>query len=280
MSGDWRARRRTRRLSGAAIDAVIIVVALFPILWGLSTSLKAPETILRFPPEFIPSEPTLQNYALLFRTGIERFMLNSVIVSAAAVLASLAVGSLAAYAMARMPFRGRTALMFAVVALMSIPLPSLLVPTFMFLANLSLIDSRTGLALLYTAYQLPIVVWILYGYFLSLPEELEDAARIDGYSRLETLWKVVLPLSGPGLVASGLFVLTFAWNDFVVAVVMISSEDYKTLPVAIYGYLGFYGREWGPLTASAILSIIPVIAVFVIFQRFFLGGMTSGSVKQ
>jgi len=280
MSGDWRARRRTRRLSGAAIDAVIIVVALFPILWGLSTSLKAPETILRFPPEFIPSEPTLQNYALLFRTGIERFMMNSVIVSAAAVLASLAVGSLAAYAMARMPFRGRTALMFAVVALMSIPLPSLLVPTFMFLANLSLIDSRTGLALLYTAYQLPIVVWILYGYFLSLPEELEDAARIDGYSRLETLWKVVLPLSGPGLVASGLFVLTFAWNDFVVAVVMISSEDYKTLPVAIYGYLGFYGREWGPLTASAILSIIPVIAVFVIFQRFFLGGMTSGSVKQ
>lgn len=275
----WRTRRRAQRLTGALVNAVIIAVALFPLAWGLSTSLKPANEILRFPPELIPSSPTLENYALLFRTGIDRFMLNSALVSVAAVVASLAIGSLAAYAMARLAFRGRTVLMFAVVALMSIPLPSLLVPTFTFLANLGLINSRTGLALLYTAYQLPIVVWILYGYFLSLPVELENAARIDGYSRLETLWKVVLPLSGPGLVASGLFVLTFAWNDFVVAVVMISSEDYKTLPVAIYGYLGFYGREWGPLTASAILSIIPVIAVFVIFQRFFLGGMTSGGVK-
>lgn len=279
-SATWRGRRRTRRLVGVLVNALIIGFALFPIAWGLSTSLKAPDAILRFPPELIPSEPTLQNYALLFRTGIERFMLNSALVSAAAVIGSLAVGSLAAYAMARLAFRGRTVLMFSVVALMSIPLPSLLVPTFTFLANLNLINSRTGLALLYTAYQLPIVVWILYGYFLSLPIELENAARIDGYSRLETLWKIVLPLSGPGLVASGLFVLTFAWNDFVVAVVMISSEDYKTLPVAIYGYLGFYGREWGPLTASAILSIIPVIAVFIAFQRFFLSGMTSGGVKR
>ena len=103
--------------------------------------------------------------------------------------------------------------------------------------------------------------------------------RIDGYSRLATLRKVVIPLSGPGLVASGLFVLTFAWNDFVVAVVMVSSEQAKTLPLAIYGYLGFYGRDWGPLTASAILSILPVIAVIGAFQRFFLGGMTSGGVK-
>ena len=275
----WRARRRTRLVTGAVINTVIILFALFPILWGLSTSFKPADEILRFPPELIPSNPTLENYALLLRTGIERFVLNSTIVSVAAVVGSLAIGSLAAYAMARLHFRGRTTLMFGVVALMSIPLPSLLVPTFTFLANLGLINSRTGLALLYTAYQLPIVVWILYGYFLSLPVELENAARIDGYSRLETLWKIVLPLSGPGLVASGLFVLTFAWNDFVVAVVMISSEDYKTLPVAIYGYLGFYGREWGPLTASAILSIIPVIAVFVVFQRFFLGGMTSGGVK-
>ncbi len=281
MSGapSWRARRRTRLVTGAVVNTAIILFALFPILWGLSTSFKPADEILRFPPELIPSNPTLENYALLFRTGIERFVLNSTIVSVAAVVGSLAIGSLAAYAMARLAFRGRTTLMFAVVALMSIPLPSLLVPTFTFLANLGLINSRTGLALLYTAYQLPIVVWILYGYFLSLPIELENAARIDGYSRLETLWKIVLPLSGPGLVASGLFVLTFAWNDFVVAVVMISSEDYKTLPVAIYGYLGFYGREWGPLTASAILSIIPVIAVFVVFQRFFLGGMTSGGVK-
>jgi len=275
----WRSRRRARRVGDGAINLLIALVALFPILWGLSTSLKTPDRILTYPPELIPSEPTLQNYVLLFRTGIESFILNSVIVSVAAVTASLVLGSLAAYAMARMPFRWKNVILFGVVALMSIPLPSLLVPTFTFLANLGLINSRTGLALLYTAYQLPIVVWILYGYFLSLPVELENAARLDGYSRLATLRKIVIPLSGPGLVAAGLFVLTFAWNDFVVAVVMISSEQLKTLPVAIYGYLGFYGREWGPLTASAIISILPVVAVFIFFQRYFLGGMTSGGVK-
>ncbi len=281
MSGSpsWRARRRTRRLADAAISTVIVLVALFPILWGLSTSFKDSKAILRFPPQFIPSQPTLEHYILLFRTGVQYFILNSVMVSAAAVVGCLALGSLAAYAMARIPFRGRGTILFSVVALMSIPLPSLLVPTFTFLAQLGLINSRTGLALLYTAYQLPIVVWILYAYFLSLPIELENAARVDGYSRLETLWKIVLPLSGPGLVASALFVITFAWNDFVVAVVMLSSEEVKTLPVAIYGYLGFYGREWGPLTASAMLSILPVIAVFIVFQRFFLSGMTSGGVK-
>jgi len=120
---------------------------------------------------------------------------------------------------------------------------------------------------------------LLYGYFSSLPVELERAAMIDGCTRLQTLRRIVLPLSGPGLIAAGLFVLTFAWNDFVVAVVMMSSEDVKTLPVAIYGYLGFYGRDWGPLTAAAMVSIVPVILVFVAFQRYFLSGMTGGGVK-
>lgn len=274
-----RKRQRGRRVGSLAVDGLIAVAALGPILWGLSTSLKPAPAILAYPPELIPREPTLEHYALLFRTGIHRFVLNSVIVSVISVVLSLAMGSLAAYALARLDFRGRSVLMFATVALMSIPLPSVLVPTFMLLANVNLTNSLVGLGLLYTAYQLPIVVWMLYGYFGSLPIELERAAMIDGCSRLRTLRKIVLPLSGPGLVAAGLFVLTFAWNDFVVAVAMVSAEEAKTLPVAIYGYLGFYGREWGPLTASAMLSILPVIAVFIAFQRFFLSGMTGGGVK-
>jgi multiple sugar transport system permease protein len=275
----WRRRAAIRRAVDAAINLAIVLFALGPILWGLSTSLKPSPDILAYPPEIIPSRPTLEHYALLFRTGIHRPIINSAIVSFVSVFLSLVLGSLAAYALARLRFRGRTALMFGIVALMSIPLPSLLVPTFMFLANLSLNNSLTGLSLLYTAYQLPIVVWVLYSYISTLPVELEHAALIDGYSRLATLRKIVLPLSGPGLVAAGLFVLTFAWNDFVVAVAMTSSDDVRTLPVAIYGYLGFYGREWGPLTASAILSIVPVIAIFLFFQRYFLSGMTSGGVK-
>ena len=275
----WRGRALLRNAINTAITAAICVVALFPILWGISTSLKPADRILAFPPEFLPSSVTLEHYALLFQTGIQHPILNSALVSAATVLLSLSIGSVAAYALARFEFAGRRAILFAVIAAMSIPLPSLLVPSFTFLALLGLTNSLVGLSLLYTAYQLPITVWILYGYFQTLPAELERAAMIDGYSRLQVLRKIVLPLSTPGLVAAGLFVVTFAWNDFVVAVAINSSEATRTLPVAIYGYLGFFGREWGPLTAAATVSIIPVLAVFVMFQRYFLSGMTGGGVK-
>jgi multiple sugar transport system permease protein len=275
----WRARRLTQRVVDGLINLAIMLFALGPILWGLSTSLKPTEDILVYPPQLIPGRPTLDHYRLLFDTGIHGPILNSIVVSVGAVLLSLGIGTSAAYAIARLQFRGKSALLFFIVALMSIPLPSLIVPTFTFLANVHLTNSLFGLVLLYAAYQIPLTVWILYSYFQSLPVELEHAALIDGYSRLQTLRKVVLPLSGPGLVAAGLFVVTFAWNDFVVAVAMISGADIKTLPVAIYGYLGFYGRDWGPLTAAAIISILPVIAVFIFFQRYFLSGMTSGGSK-
>lgn len=279
VSRPWRRRAHGRSLVNGLINVAIVVFALTPILWGLSTSLKPTADILVYPPQIVPTHPSLEHYRLLFQTDIQTPIINSAIVSIGAVLLSLGIGSIAAYAIARLPFRGKTLLLFFIVALMSIPLPSLIVPTFTFLANIKLTNSLTGLILLYSAYQIPFVVWILYSYFLSLPIELENAALIDGYSRFQTLRKVVLPLSGPGLVAAGLFVVTFAWNDFVVAVAMISSAEIKTLPVAIYGYLGFYGRDWGPLTAAAIISILPVIAVFVFFQRYFLSGMTSGGTK-
>ena len=152
-------------------------------------------------------------------------------------------------------------------------------PTFTLLSAVGLFDTRFGLVLLYTAYQLPAAMWMLYGYFMSLPVEVENAARVDGCSPLRTLLKVVLPLSKPGLVAAALFTLVFAWNDFVVAVTMTSSQEARTFPVAIYFYLGFYGREWGPLLAASLVSIVPIIAVFVFLQRYFMSGLTGGGVK-
>lgn len=273
------ARILSRKLSNLVIGVLIAGFALVPILWGLSTSLKKSTDILRIPPEIIPSSPTLEHYVYLFQTGIGQFIMNSVVVSAATVAVCLAVGAVAGYALARFHFFGRGLVMLVIIAVMSIPIASLLVPTYTLVAAWGLLNTRTALVLLYVAYQLPIVVWILYAYFETLPVELEHAARIDGYGRLATLWKVVLPLSGPGLVAAGLFVLTFAWNDFVVALVITSVEQVRTLPVAIYFYLGFFGREWGPLTAAAMVSIVPIIAVFIFFQKYFLSGMTGGSIK-
>ena len=275
----WTRRGRMLRLVDGITVLLVAGIALFPIVWGLSTSLKQTNRILEYPPRLIPDPISLEHYALLFATGIQRYVLNSTLVSVLTVLLSLAVGATCAYALARFQFKGRRFLLLTIIAVMSIPLPSLMVPTYSFLAELGLLNTRTALVLLYTAYQLPIVVWVLFGFFQTLPQELERAALIDGYTRFQALTRIVLPLSKTGLVAAGLFVLTFAWNDFVVALVMTTSDEIRTLPIAIYNYLGYYGREWGPLTASAMVSIVPVIIVFVIFQRYFLSGVTGGGVK-
>jgi len=279
MSAPWKRRARLRQWVNVAVVVVICIVALFPIFWGLSTSLKPASDILEYPPKLIPTAPTLEHYRQLFSTGILKYIVNSTIVSTFTVVLCVVLAALAGYALARFEFRGKAIVLFLIVAVMSIPLPSLMVPTFTFLALLGLNNTLLGLILLYTAYQLPLAVWVLYGYFQTIPTEFENAAMIDGYSRLQALRRVVLPLSRPGLIAAGLFTLTFAWNDFVVAVVMNSSDDARTLPVAIYNYLGFFGREWGPLTAAAMVSIVPVILVFIIFQKYFLSGMTGGGVK-
>ena len=268
-----------RKLTMPAISLLIGIVTLFPIIWGFLTSFKPRKEILAFPPELFAPHPTASHYGRLIREGAQWYMLNSAIVTAATVVMCLGAGFLAAYAIARGRFIGRHVILVGLVAVMSIPIASLLVPTFTLMTTIHLSDSISGLVLLYTAYQLPLVVWILVGYIQSLPLELEQAAMIDGYSRFETMWKIVLPLSRPALVATGLFVLTFAWNDFVVAVVMNSSPDVRTFPVAVYDFLGFFGRDWGPLLAASMVSIVPVIVVFIYFQRHFVTGMTGGSVK-
>jgi len=270
---------RRRRLLRGAVNLLIAIFALFPILWGLSSSLKPTDQIIEFPPRLLPSEPTLEHYARIFQDGALYYIGNSMLVSAATIALTISLAALGGYALARFDFRGRGAIMMMVIGVMSIPIASLLVPTFTLLSAVGLFDTRLGLVLLYSAYQLPAAMWMLYGYFMSLPVEVENAARVDGCSPLRTLWKVVLPLSKPGLVAAALFVLVFAWNDFVVAVTMTSSQETRTFPVAIYFYLGFYGREWGPLLAASLVSIVPIIAVFVFLQRYFMSGLTGGGVK-
>jgi multiple sugar transport system permease protein len=268
-----------RRAARTAVNLLIAGFALFPILWGLSSSLKPTDRIIAFPPRLLPEEPTLEHYVRVFQDDAGFYIMNSALVSAATVVLTLVLAALGGYALARHDFRGRSAVMMAIVSVMSIPIASLLVPTFTLISVAGLFDTRLGLVLLYTAYQLPAALWMLYGYFTTLPVELENAARVDGCSPLRTLRKVVLPLSKPGLVAAALFILVFAWNDFVVAVTMTSSQETRTFPVAIYFYLGFYGREWGPLLAASLVSIVPIIAVFVFLQRYFLSGLTGGGVK-
>lgn len=261
------------------VSLFIAAVALFPILFGLSSSFKDPREIIRFPPSLLPESATLENYFAIWNAGIAGFLTNSLVVSALTVLLCVALGAPAAYALARYRFAGRAGIVGVIIAVMSIPVASLLIPTYTLIADIGLMNTHSGLVLVYTAYQLPIAIWILAAYFQSLPEELEWSAMMDGYSRFQTLWRVVLPLSRPGLVAAVLFIVVFAWNDFVVAVTLLSSEEKRTLPIAIYNFLGFYGREWGPLLASAMVATLPILVLFILLQRYFVAGMTGGGVK-
>lgn len=279
ISARWRVRMIRRKAGNLVLNTIIAIFALFPILWGLSSSLKPIDEIVEYPPRLIPRSPTLEHYVRIFNDSVGFYIMNSALVTIGAIVISLIAGAMGAYALARFQFRGRGLAMIFIVGVMSIPIASLLVPTFSTMSVLGLLNTRIGLILLYSAYQLPIVIWTLYGYFLTLPVELENAARIDGYDARQVLWKIVLPLSKPGLVAAALFVAVFAWNDFVVAVTMTSSEAVRTLPVAIYDYLGFYGREWGPLLAASVVSILPIVAVFLYLQRYFVSGLTGGGIK-
>ncbi|MBX3538594.1 MAG: carbohydrate ABC transporter permease [Chelatococcus sp.] len=276
---NYQGRILIRRGVDVVVTVAIAIICLFPILWGLSTSLKPTRDIMAYPPKLIPETISFEHYRTLWDQNILHYVMNSALVSVFTIVACLLIGSLAAYALARFRFKGKGFVMVVIVAVMSVPISSLLVPTFSFMANVQLLNTRLGLVLLYTAYELPMAVWLLSAFFQTIPVELERAAMIDGYSRLQTIRRVVLPLSRTGLVAAGLFVLTFTWNDFVVALVMTTNDSVRTLPIAIYNFLGYYGREWGPLTAGAMVSIIPLIVIFVLFQRYFLSGMTGGSVK-
>jgi ABC-type glycerol-3-phosphate transport system permease component len=268
-----------KRMVALAILIFISMVILGPILWGFSTSLKAPKKILEYPPQFIPDEPTLMHYMTIFKSGIMHYFLNSTLITVSTVIICISVGSLAGFALSRFRYRGNTATLMLIVLIMSIPLVSLMVPTYTFLAKTGLMNTRAVLILLYAAYQLPMSVWILKSFFDTLPVELEEAAMIDGLTQTQALFRIVMPLSLPGMIAAGLFVLVFSWNDFVIALIMTSSDAVRTLPVGIYNYLGFFGREWGPLMASAMVSIVPIILLFIIFQRYFLSGMSRGAVK-
>jgi ABC-type glycerol-3-phosphate transport system permease component len=271
--------RIAQRALYLAVSALIAAAALLPIIWGLLSSFKTPREILQATPRWLPETFTLENYVSIFKAGTMGYVLNSVLVSGGTVVLCLVLGALAGYGLARFQFPGKRAVTVAIIAVMSIPVASLLIPTYTLMAEAGLVNTRLGLILVYSAYQLPLVIWIMATYYQTLPEELEWSALIDGYSRAQTLWKIVLPLSRPALIAATLFVLTFAWNDFVVAVTMTSSEATRTFPVAIYFYLGFYGREWGPLLAASIVSIVPIVAVFVALQRHFMSGLTGGGVK-
>ncbi|MEV7448756.1 carbohydrate ABC transporter permease [Streptomyces nigra] len=275
-----RTSRTGRAGQYAALLAYLVFLA-FPFLWLVSTAFKPPRELASLHPTWIPKDPTLANFRQAFD---EQPLLDAALNSLAAALGTAVVAVVLATPMAYVMARRRTRLARAatgwVVVSQAFPLVLVIIPLFLVLKNLRLIDSMTGLVMVYVVWALPFALWMLVGYVRAVPRELEEAAAVDGAGRLRTLVSVTAPLLAPGLVATALFAFVTAWNEFFFALVLLKTPEKQTLPVVLTHFIGAEGvADLGPLAAAAFLATLPSLVVFALIQRRITGGMLTGAVK-
>ncbi|MET7478839.1 carbohydrate ABC transporter permease [Streptomyces sp. NPDC005648] len=275
-----RTRTTTRTGQYAALLAYLAFLA-FPFLWLLSTAFKSPRELGSLHPTWIPRHPTLDNFRQAFdEQPLLHAALNSLLAASGAAIVAVVVATPLAYVTARR----RTALTRAatgwVIVSQAFPLVLVIIPLFLVLKNLRLINSLAGLTLVYVVWALPFALWMLAGYVRAVPTEVEEAAAVDGAGRARTLVSVVAPLLAPGIVATGLFAFVTAWNEFFFALVLLKTPEKQTLPVVLTRFIGAEGvADLGPLAAAAFLATLPSLVVFAVVQRRITGGMLTGAVK-
>ncbi|OLP55737.1 ABC transporter permease [Rhizobium rhizosphaerae] len=259
--------------------AVVLIETLYPLIWVLSGSLKTKEEVIANV-WGLPSGFVWQNYTEAWRVaGMGERILNSVIVTGTALAILVVAATPAAYAVSRLAFRGRTVVLAVVVAAMLVPPQVMAIPLFMTARDLGLINSRIGVALIHAASNLPLSVFILRSFFLSLPIDLEDAARVDGAGRFQSLWLIMLPLIRPGIALVMIFGFIEIWNDFFLAFLLLRDPALQTIPLGLVAFFQQYGSMWNLYFAALTITTLPVIVVFVLMQRQFIAGLTAGAVK-
>ncbi|MFF7160579.1 carbohydrate ABC transporter permease [Streptomyces sp. NPDC008086] len=264
----------------AALLAYLLFLA-FPFLWLVSTAFKPPRELGSLHPTWIPKDPTLANFRQAFdEQPLLHAALNSLIAALGAALIAVLLATPLAYVMARHRTRLARAATGWVVVSQAFPLVLVIIPLFLVLKNLRLINSVPGLVMVYVVWALPFALWMLVGYVRAVPPELEEAAAVDGAGRLRTLVSVTAPLLAPGIVATALFAFVTAWNEFFFALVLLKTPEKQTLPVVLTHFIGAEGvADLGPLAAAAFLATLPSLVVFAVIQRRITGGMLAGAVK-
>ena len=274
---------RTRRLLkwvGNALLVVMLVWTLMPFYWMVATSLKRDKEIYGFEATLVPRQPNLDAYRRLFaQTPFVKYLRNSTIIAVSTTVASLVFGCLGAYALARLRFRGRAVIARGLIFTYLVPQSLLFIPLFAVMATLALTDTLKGLTLAYLGFTLPFCTWLLLGYFRSVPLELEEAALVDGCSRLGALVRVILPMSLPALAVVAFFSFTQAWNEFLYANVFVNSVEARTITMGLTLFVVEDVFFWGPMMAAACLATVPPVLVYLIFQRWVVKGLTLGAVK-
>ncbi|MFZ4892895.1 carbohydrate ABC transporter permease [Plantibacter sp. Mn2098] len=276
-----RATRNSILIHAAAIVVALVTVA--PVLWMLIASVIPQRELLAIPFRWVPQTLDFSRYATILGDGavgqtFRGAALNSLIVASGTVIVSLIVSVLGAYAIARLRFRLRKPLVRGMLLSYMLPQVALLVPLYFILYSLGLLDTTLGLIIVDSALVIPFALWILSNYFLTLPEELEESARVDGCSRLGAFFRVILPIATPGIVATTMFSFLLAWDEFMFALIFTSDHS-KTLTVAIAEFSGRYTSDFGLTAAGGLLAAVPPIVIAIIFQRYVVGGMAAGAVK-
>ena len=270
---------RTRTLTWLAAG-IVVLNGFFPAVWILLTSLKTETELVRKPITWWPDAPTLGNYVQAFtHQPLLKYLGNSALVALGSTVVSLFVAALAAYAIARLNLRRRQLILTCIVASSMFPLVTLLVPIFETMRSLGLLNTYTALILPYTVLNLPVCTLVLVGFFQSIPKDLENAAMIDGCTRLGALWRVVVPLAAPGVFTAGILAFVNAWDEFLLALSLNSNASMRTVPVGITLYQGEFTFPWPVISAALIVAIVPVAVLIALFQERVVGGLTQGGLK-
>ncbi len=281
MTTTLRARRRIITKTGLIVGLLIgAVFAGFPVFWMLVSSFKTNTEIFAFPPQLITRGFSFDAYIAVFNDPEEiRFFINSYVVALSVTAVTVLVSLMAAYAFSRHEFRFKKPLNMVILGVQAVPPITLLIPFFGLMVTLQLYNTYGGLILTYVVFTLPYAIIMMTGYFNTLPRELDEAVKIDGGGSWTTLWRFLVPISVPGIVSVGVYTFMIAWNEYLFALTLTRTTDMRTVPVGIQLLLGQNSYHWNQMMAISVLGSIPVLILFLVFQRYFIGGLTSGSVK-
>ena len=268
------------RIAKVAFLGIWLVLTLFPLYWIIITSFKDPGSIFTTPLQYWPKEFTAANYVGLFsKSNFGIYLTNSLLVATISGVVVTVISMLSAYVLARFEFGGKGAIVTAFLVTQMIPAFIALGPLYMLMTNLGLVDSKGGLLLVYIAMLIPFSTIMLRGFFENIPDTLEEAAMIDGCSRLGALFRVLVPVMLPGIAATFIFAFVSCWNELFISVTLMNSDENRTIPTALNGFITSYNIDWGPMSAAAVLTIIPTLLVFAFASKYIVQGLTAGAVK-
>jgi multiple sugar transport system permease protein len=268
---------RRASLARRLVIALVLIILLLPFLWLLQMSFKTNDQILRFPPPLI-FKPTLANYIALWQSAFSGSFLNSLLSASFSTAFSLLLGVPAAYALSKSARRGKRALSFGILATRMAPPIAFTIPFFLFYRWIGLLDTVTGLVLVYTSFNLPLVIWMMQPFFETVPASLEEAALVDGAPTHVVFLKIVLPIVAPGIAAAAILCFLYAWNDFFFALILTRTSA-RTAPVAVVNFMNYEGWEWGKIAAGGSLVMAPVLVFSLAVRRYLVSGLTAGAVK-